>query len=79
MEIVPIILEGPGPFQMPELSKFDGVDPGHAQGWLLLRFQTDQGSTVHIPVSASAVRLMQAILSPESLEGLRQLRKEKKL
>ena len=60
-------LAGAGPFQFP-LTGFVGIDPGHKGGWFVLRFRTETGTILHLPVqSGDAGKLGLALLEIDKL------------
>ena len=53
-EIEDVDFDGPGPFAIPLLARFEGLDlPGH-MNFGVAEFQFEDGSSVHVPISIQA-------------------------
>ena len=56
-------LTGPGPFELPLLAKFVGaIAPDH-KDWVIAEFQSQDGSTLYVPISNQAVASLAETLS----------------
>lgn len=70
MPLVPFVrkvpLRGPGPFRLPKMKAFVSIDPGQAgEEWSCpqLRFETEQGVEVFVPLAAEAVEALRDLAS----------------